>query len=173
MKNFDDYNYETYDMYKHAKEENKLKDLIYRKYLKVLGRFIKDTLPGVKFDIYVRHRNPREKSAYWYGHTYMELVIFDVITPPNYYPDNFDAVYKTPHSEEFLNYRRIYDEIESFIPEINKHLMITFVNDDRNFNEYTIYKAIPSFECWSEYFHRNHINEIDKYTNIMLKVFQI
>ena len=47
----------------------------------------------------------------------------------------------------------IYNEIESFIPDINKHLMITFIphfNPDQ-INHTTQFYDIPSFECWERY----------------------
>ena len=74
--------YSSYSEFKFIQEDEKLRYLIHRKYLKVLGEFIESTYPGLKFDVFIRNRDPKVKNIQWYGHTYMELRIYDVITSP-------------------------------------------------------------------------------------------
>ena len=56
----------------------------------------------------------------------------------------------------------IFNEIESFIPEINKHLSISFIPlinpnvEIFNFNHY----EIPDYECWDEFFKRQSIKDV-------------
>jgi len=144
----------SYQEYKSMQEELKLKHLIHRKYLKVLGKFIEDMYPGLRFDIFIRHRDPKVKDVKWYGHTYMELMIFDVVTIPVYDPRTFTPSYRTPHCDGYLNGEEIYDEIDSFIPEINKHLLISFrplIQPHVEIHNMNLYD-IPDFECWGQYF---------------------
>jgi hypothetical protein len=52
----------------------------------------------------------------------------------------------------------IYDEIDSFIPEINKHLMITFVpylNPNQMMTEQ--FFDLRPFECWDKYWIRTKL----------------
>ena len=148
--------YSSYSEFKFIQEDEKLRYLIHRKYLKVLGKFIDNMYPDLKFDIFIRHRDPKVKDVKWYGHTYMELRIFDVVNTPVYAPRTFTPSYRTPHCDGYLNGEEIYDEIDSFIPEINKHLLISFRPliqphvEIHNMNFYDI----PDFECWGEYFTR-------------------
>lgn len=154
----------SYQEYKFMREESKLRHLIHTKYLKVLGKFIEYTYPGLRFDIFIRNRNPKEQKAQWYGHTYMELVVFDVIAQPIFDPTNFEPVYRTATYDGHLSMNTIYDEIQSFIPEINKHLMITFVhyrNPDQMVPEH--FYDIPSFECWDKYW---RYSKTDNYNRI-------
>ncbi len=142
----------SYSEFKQKEEDTKVLFLIKDKYLKLLGKFIEDTYPDLRFDIFIRNRNPKEQKAEWYGHTYMELVIFDVVGQAVYNPMTFEPVYRTTTYNGYLSMDIIYDEIESFIPEINKHLMITFVPyfspnqmmPEQFFN-------IQPFECWEKY----------------------
>jgi hypothetical protein len=58
----------------------------------------------------------------------------------------------------------IYDEIDSFIPEINKHLMITFVpylNPDQ-MNYMSGINDMPSFECWDKYWKHTKIENYNR-----------
>jgi len=142
----------SYSEYKQREEDTKVLFLIRDKYLKLLGKFIENTYPDLRFNIYIRNRNPNESKPQWYGHTYMELVIFDVISQPIYNPSTFEPVYRTTTYDGYFSMDTIYDDIDSFIPEINKHLMITFVhyrNTDQMVPEQ--FYDIPSFECWDKY----------------------
>lgn len=146
--------YSSYMEYKSNYEEARLCHLIHTKYLKVLGKFIEDMYPGVRFDIFIRQRDPKQKSIDWFGYTYMELMIFDVITAPVYDPMTFDPVYKTPHYEGYISGWSFFDTINDFIPEINKHLLISFrpiINPQIEIHNMSFYD-IPDFECWKEYF---------------------
>ena len=148
--------YSSYSEYKSLQKDAKLQYLIHRKYLNVLGKFIENMYSGLRFDIFIRHRDPKVKDVKWYGHTYMELRIFDIVSTPVYDPRTFTPSYRTPHCDGYLNGEEIYDEIDSFIPEINKHLLISFRPliqphvEIHNMNFYDI----PDFECWGEYFTR-------------------
>jgi hypothetical protein len=157
--------YSSYSEYKSNHEESKLRYLIHRKYLKILCRFIETTYPGLKFDVFIRDRDPKFKNMQWYGHTYMELRIYDIISLPSYAPQTFTQVYKTPHCNGYLSGEEIYNNIEDFIPEINKHLLISFRPllqphlEIHNMNFYDI----PDFECWGEYFAREYRKEANGY----------
>jgi hypothetical protein len=153
----------SYQEYKSMKEESELRYLIHTKYLKVLGQFIENTYPGLRFDIFIRSRNPKEKKPQWYGHTYMELVIFDVISQPIYNPMTFEPVYRTTTYDGYFSMDTIYDDIDSFIPEINKHLMITFVhyrNPDQMVPEQ--FYNIQPFECWDKYWRYSKFDNNNK-----------
>lgn len=157
--------FNSYSEYKQREEDVKVLFLIRDKYLKLLGNFIESTYPGLRFDIFIRNRNPKEKKPQWYGHTYMELAIFDVITQPIYHPDTFEPVYRTSTFGEKISMSLIYDEIDSFIPEINKHLMITFVPcliSDQNINHMSGFYDIPSFECWDRYWRYTKLEDNNK-----------
>lgn len=150
--------YSSYQEFKSNQEEQRLLYLISTRYLKLLGKFIENMYEGLKFDIFIRHRDPKIKNPQWYGQTYMELRIFDVINV--YEPHRFNPVFKTPHYEGYFYGEDIYNNIDSFIPEINKHLLISFSSIHlchiplsemiNNMNE------IPDFECWGEYFSREY-----------------
>jgi hypothetical protein len=115
----------------------------------MLGEFIETMYPGLRFDIHIRNRDLKERKPDWYGHTYMELIVFDIITSPIYNPNTFEPSYRTPHCQEYISGDKIFDEINSYIPDINKHLLITFVrSSDFSMN----LMDIPSFECWWQYF---------------------
>ncbi len=141
--------YSTYNEYKFIREESELRYMIHRKYLRLLGHFIETMYPGLKFDIHIRNRDHKERKPDWYGHTYMELIIFDIIASPVYNPNTFEPSYRTPHCQEYISGDKLYYDIDSYIPDINKHLLISFVrcNDfSKNLMD------IPSFECWRQYF---------------------
>ena len=153
----------SYQEYKSMKEESELRYLIHTKYLKVLGQFIENTYPGLRFDIFIRSRNPKEKKPQWYGHTYMELAVFDVISQPIYNPSTFEPVYRTTTYDGYFSMDTIYDDIDSFIPEINKHLMITFVhyrNPDQMVPEQ--FYNIQPFECWDKYWRYSNFDDNNK-----------
>ena len=142
----------SYSEFKQREEDTKVLFLIKDKYLKLLGKFIEDTYPNLRFDIFIRNRNPKEQKPQWYGHTYMELVIFDVVGQAIYNPMTFEPVYRTTTYNGYLSMDIIYDEIDSFIPEINKHLMITFVpylNPDQMIP--VQFSNLQPFECWDKY----------------------
>lgn len=148
--------YSSYSEYKSMYEEEKLRYLIHRKYLKLLGKFIESTYPGLKFDVFIRDRDPKVKNMQWYGHTYMELRIYDVITSHN--PRSFSPVYRTPHYDGYINGEEIYNEIENFIPELNKHILITFrplISPYTPIHNIDMMEPKP-FECWEEYFGREY-----------------
>lgn len=150
--------YSSYSEYKLIYEEEKLRYLISRKYLKLLGKFIETTYPGLKFDVFIRHRDPRVKNPQWYGYTYMELRIYDVICLPSYAPRVFSDVYKTPHHDGHIFYEGIYNEIENYIPELNKHLLINFrplISPHTPIHNMDMLELKP-FECWGEYFAREY-----------------
>lgn len=153
----------SYSEYKSNHEEAKLQYLIQRKYLKLLGKFIENMYSDLKFDVFIRHRNPKVKHIEWYGYTYMELRIFDVITVYN--PMNFNPTFKTPNSKEDFNGETIYNLIESFIPEINKHLLISFrppISPHIEIHNVSFYE-IPDYECWSEHFKREYMKDASTY----------
>jgi hypothetical protein len=86
----------------------------------------------------------------------MELRIFDVINTPVYDPSTFTPAYSVPHCSESINGEIIYDLIDSFIPEINKHLLISFrplIQPHVEIYNMNFYE-IPDFECWGEHFTR-------------------
>lgn len=147
-------NYNSYLNYKTIHKERQLENFIYRKYLPLLGSFIESMYKGLKFDIFVKKRNFKERRLDWYGMTYMELIIFDVIKSPVYNPMSFEPVYITPHYDGFISGDFFFEDINSYIPDINQHLAISFtpvVNPyidsyNQNFND------IPTYECWKEYF---------------------
>ena len=157
-------NITSYSQYKQVVEDERVFYLIRDKYLKLLGKFIEDTYTNLRFDIFIRNRNPKEQKPQWYGHTYMELVIFDVIGTPIYNPMNFEPVHRTTTYDGYLSMDTIYDEIDSFIPEINKHLMITFVpyHSPDQMIPGQFFDLRP-FECWDRYW-RN--TKIEKYNRI-------
>ena len=150
--------YNTYNEYKTICKESEIRYMIHRKYLKLLGHFIETMYPGLRFDIRIKNRNDKESKPDWYGMTYMELIVFDVITSPMYNPNTFEPSYRTPHCDGYLNGEEIYDEIDSFIPEINKHLLISFrplIQPHVEIHNMNLYD-IPDFECWGEYFAREY-----------------
>ena len=156
--NFMNDTYDSYSEYMFHKNESKLIYLIRSKYLKLLGEFIENMYPGLKFDIYIKHRNPKQQKIDWYGHTYMELKIFDVFRQPMYDPRNFEPSYRTPHCNEYLSNYGFYSDIESFIPEINKYLLISYVSTLGPHDSYIMESNnIPDFECWTEYWKKTHI----------------
>lgn len=145
---------DKYSEYKSISEEEKLKYLIHTKYLKVLGKFIENMYPGLKFDIFVKQRDPKQKSIDWFGNTYMELIIFDVITSPLYDPSSFYPLYSTQHYDGHISGIDFFLTINDFIPEINKHLLISFrpmISPHIEIHNVSFYD-IPDFECWKEYF---------------------
>jgi hypothetical protein len=144
--------FNSYSEFKQREEDTKVLFLIKDKYLKLLGKFIEDTYTNLRFDIFIRNRNPKEQKPQWYGHTYMELVIFDVIKTPIYNPSNFEPSYRTATYNGYLSMDTIYDEIDSFIPEINKHLMITLVpyHSPEQMMKEQFFDLRP-FECWDRY----------------------
>lgn len=163
---YDDFlnSFAQYDSFKENEfnqKENDLAFIIKSKYMKILKEFIKTMYSGLKFDIIFRTRNPKERMVEWYGMSYMELKIYDVTTLPSYSPQVFSDVYKTPHCQEYISGDLIYENIESYIPEINKHLLISFspINEPDNFMMQHL--NISDFECWRKYFHVEYAkNEI-------------
>jgi hypothetical protein len=153
--------YSSYMEYKNNMEEAKLRHLIHRKYIKVLGQFIENMYPGLKFDIFIIHRNPKEKHPAWYGNTYMELRIFDVIGSPMYNPSTFDPSYRTPHYDGYITAIDFFNNINDFIPEINKHLLISFSKLYQPHEDITRFNMdhIPDFECWDLYYKRVRIDK--------------
>lgn len=150
--------YSSYSEFKLIQEEEKLRYLIHRRYLKLLGRFIESTFSGLKFDIFIRHRDPKVKNMQWYGYTYMELRIYDIISLPSYAPKTFSQVYKTPHYDGYIGGEEIYNEIENFIPELNKHILINFrplISPHTPIHNMDMFDIKP-FECWGEYFSREY-----------------
>ena len=151
-------NITSYSQYKQVVEDERVFYLIKDKYLKLLGKFIENTYTDLRFDIFIRQRNPKEQKPQWYGNTYMELVIFDVIKTPIYNPSNFEPSYRTATYNGYLSMDTIYDEIDSFIPEINKHLMITFVpyhSPDQMIPKQ--FFDLRPFECWDKYWIRTKL----------------
>jgi hypothetical protein len=150
--------YSSYQEYKSNQEEQKLLYLIRSKYLIILGNFIESMYEGLQFDVFIRHRDPKVKNMQWYGQTYMELRIYDIISLPSYKPETFSSMYKTPHYDGYIDYEGIYDNIESFMPEINKHLLISFrplISPHTPIHNIDMLHPNP-FECWSEYFSREY-----------------
>ena len=145
--------YNTYSEYKDIREQSELRYMIHRKYLKLLGHFIETMYPGLRFDICIKHRNDKERKPDWYGMTYMELIVFDVITSPVYNPNTFEPSYRTPHCDGHISGEILFNDIDSYLPEINKHLLITFIrcNTPVSRMEYNMLD-IPSFECWRQYY---------------------
>ena len=146
--------YNTYSEYKSICKESELRYMIHRKYLKLLGHFIETMYPGLRFDIRIKYRNTKESKPDWYGMTYMELVVFDVITSPMYNPMNFEPSYRTPHCEEYISCEGFFDIIDSYMPDINKHLLIRFSPIIQPHNYMNHNMEIPDFECWRHYFMR-------------------
>ena len=109
--------FNSYSEYKQREEDLKVMFLIRDRYLKLLGQFIESTYSGLRFDIFIRNRNPKEKKPQWYGHTYMELAIFDVITQPIYHPDTFEPVYRTSTFGE-----KISMSLTELIPKLWKRI---------------------------------------------------
>lgn len=146
--------YNSYLEYKFINEEKGLKKLIYEKYLPLLGKFIENMYKDLKFDIFVKERNIRERSLDWYGMTYMELKIYDVITSPVYNPNTFEPSYKSLGYNGYINGDIFFRDINSYIPDINKHLAISFVPAvDPFIEKYNMdFHSIPTYECWKEYF---------------------
>lgn len=148
--------YNTYSEYKDIREQSEIRYLIHRKYLRLLGEFIETMYPGLRFDIVIRNRDLKERKPDWYGHTYMVLIVFDVITSPVYNPNTFEPSYRSPHCHGHINGEILFNDIDSYIPDINKHLLITFIrcNTPANRMEYNMLD-IPSFECWRHYYMRD------------------
>lgn len=166
--------YGSYSEYKHNFEEAKLQYLIHKKYLRLLGKFIETIYPDLKFDIFIRNRNPKERKVDWYGMTYMELIIFDVISSPVYTPLNFEPSYRTPHYDGFISGESLFYEINSYLPEITKHLLIKFrplIQPHIEIHNMDFYN-IPEFECWTECYKRERIESYasfgDPYNNRFL-----
>lgn len=166
MNQYMNWTYNSYSEYNRNYEESKLQYLIHKKYLKILGRFIETMYPGLKFDIFIRNRNPKVRKPDWYGMTYMELRIFDVISSPVYNPMTFEPSLRTPHYKGYISGEIIYDEINSFIPEINKHLLISFSCIHFSHYEITNYVdqiSIPDYECWVQHWRHSHRPSYDKF----------
>ena len=159
----------SYSQYKRREEDSKLFYLIRDKYLKLLGNFIEITYPDLRFDILIRNRNPNESRPQWYGYTYMELVILDVIIQPIYDPATFQPVYRTTTYTDSISMNMIYNDIDSFIPEINKHLMITFIpyHSPDQINYMLGTNDMPSFECWDMYW---RCTKIENYNRINYQI---
>ena len=153
--------YDSYGEYKFHKQESELRYLLGTKYMKLLGEFIEMMYPGLRFDIHIKYRNSNERMVEWYGHTYMELVIHDVINTPVYNPMNFDASFRTPNYDGYINGESLFNDIESYIPEINKHLLISFkpLMPPHVYDKSSYYVGIPNFECWKKYFYGERMYE--------------
>ena len=159
MNEYMNHTYNSYSDYKSMYENAKLQYLIHKKYLKLLGKFIETIYPNLRFDIFIRNRNPKERKVDWYGMTYMELVVFDVICSPVYNPMTFEPVYRTPHCEEHISTESLFCEIDSYLPEITKHLLIKFrplIQPHIEIHNMDFYN-IPEFECWTECYKRERI----------------
>ena len=146
--------YDSYGEYKFHKQESELRYLLGTKYMKILGEFIEIMYPGLRFDIHIKYRNSNERMVEWYGHTYMELVILDVINRPVYNPMNFDASFRTPNYDGYINGESFFLDIESYIPEINKHLLISYrplIQPHVEIHNMD-FNSIPEFECWRQYY---------------------
>lgn len=157
------YDYDSYSEYKFHRNESELNYLIRSKYLRLLGKFIETMYPGLNFDIFIRQRDIKQRKVDWYGHTYMELRIFDVIGSPVYNPSSFEPVYRSPKCDEYISGHIIYDLIQSFIPEVNKHLLITFrpiISPHMEIHNYN-FNEIPEFACWTEYWKYSRINDYE------------
>lgn len=152
--------YNSYMDYKQYREDDKLRELIYNKYLRVLGRFIEDMYPKLKFDIFVCSRNEKQRKPDWYGMTYMNLVIYDVVREPIYNPRTFDPSYWSLNYDGLISFYDFYDTIDSYIPEINKHLLISFELLSSEHMPTTMMMSnmlqIPDFECWSERYKKSY-----------------
>lgn len=151
--------YSSFSEYKSNHEEAKLRYLIHRKYLKILGKFIENTYPGLKFDVLIRDRDPKTEHRQWYGHTYMELRIYDVITSPTYDPSTYTPIYRTPHYNGYICYEDIYEEIDQFIPELNKHILITLrplIYPNTPIHNMDTLHPKP-FECWSLHWNQTQV----------------
>jgi len=146
--------YNTYSEYKSIREESEIRYLIHRKYLKMLGEFIETMYPGLRFDIVIRNRDLKERKPDWYGHTYMVLIVFDVITSPVYNPNTFEPSYRSPHCHEYINGEGFFDIINSYMPDINKHLLISFRPLIQPHNYIGHNMDLPDFECWRHYYMR-------------------
>ena len=93
----------------------------------------------------------------------MELVIFDVISQPIYNPMTFEPVYRTTTYDGYFSMDTIYDDIDSFIPEINKHLMITFIPHRIPDQMYMgKLNELDSFECWDKYWRYSKFEDNNK-----------
>jgi len=150
--------YSSYQEYKSNQEEQKLLYLIQSKYLIILGKFIESMYEGLQFDIFIRHLDPKVKDTQWYGQTYMELIIYDIIFLPSYRPEVFSKTYRTPHYNGYIGGEEIYNEIENFISELNKHILITFrplISPHTPIHNIDMFDPKP-FECWGEYFAREY-----------------
>ena len=163
--------YNSYMVYKQAREDDKLRGLIYNKYIKILGRFIEDMYPKLKFDIFVCDRNHKQRKPDWYGMVYMNLVIYDIIGRPIYDSRTFDLSYRSLNYDGVISSYDFFNTINSYIPEINKHLLISF-EPPRDENMSTIMMMsnmlqIPDFECWSEYYKRSYTTN----RNLVSRVF--
>jgi hypothetical protein len=162
--------YSSYTGYKQHMIDVKLKSLIYGKYLKLLGEFIEFMYPGIKFDILIKERDENVKRMEWYGNTYMNLVIYDVNISPIYAPVSFVPVYSVLGYDENICFYGMYNLIDSFMPEINKHLLIMFLPIDKSFTPNITHRQQPIhhlmdnmgcwdtnyFECWMEYHKRDY-----------------
>ena len=153
--------YNSYMEYKQYREDDYLRGLINKKYLKVLGRFIEDMYPELKFDIFICNRNEKQRKADWYGMTYMNLVIYDVVREPIYNPRTFDPSYRSLNYDGLISFYDFYDTIDSYIPEINKHLLISFELLSSEHMSTTMMMSnmlqIPDFECWSECYKKSYV----------------
>ena len=147
--------YNTYSEYKSIREESEIRYLIHRKYLRLLGEFIETMYPGLRFDIVIRNRDLKERKPDWYGHTYMVLIVFDVITSPVYNPNTFEPSYRSPHCGEYINGEVFFDVINSYMPDINKHLLISFRPLIQSHNYMGHNMEMPDFECWRHYYMRD------------------
>ncbi len=123
----------------------------------LLGDFITSMYKGLNFDILIRKRDIKETRNDWYGITYMELIIYDVIASAGYSPTTFEPSYRTPHCDEYINGQSFFDTIDSYIPEINKHLLITMVPFNAGYRMYNgPVEFFKPFECWKEHFYRQN-----------------
>lgn len=162
--NDDNISYSSYTEYKFMTSESKLQHLIRTKYLKMLGEFIESMYSGLRFDILIRNRNHKERKPDWYGMTYMELVVFDIISLPSYSTRVFSEMYKTPHYDGYISGEILFNDIDSYMPDINKHLLISFrplIQPHEYMSMKQFYVNLPDFECWRQYYimgGRNRVN---------------
>ena len=156
----------TYGYLREIREKDHLSYLINSKYVNVLGKFIKTMYPNLKFKIFVRDRNKKHQKSDWYGMTYMNLVIYNVISSAEYNPLTYNAYYRVYDYKELISFENFYDTIDSYMPEMNKHLLISF-EPPRNENipiDIMIANIvqIPDYECWVQYYKRSIIKRYHK-----------
>jgi hypothetical protein len=153
-----------YDKYEFQSKEEELLAMKYRKILIDLMGII---FPDLKFEVVISHHSPKTKKADWYSNWFLQLNIYDVDRNPIYNPNNFDTAYRVYVSGVVISPSMIYDEIESFITELNKYIEISFFGcSGPTYYGFGFNAPFINFECWSEYFYRSNISP--RYDNIFV-----